>query len=126
MDLISYFAVQHQMVIHHVECWTLSGFNCCLACFYALIELKKGSKFVSHLIADFNVMYQELKQNIPTVTYVFYHVLSTWMDICHTICVICCAVQLFSSNVAPMNLLSIPHQNRYLCHQASRGVFRMC
>ena len=101
MDLISYFAVQHQMVIHHEECWTLSGFNCCLACFYALIEHKKGSKFVSHFIADFNVMYQELKQNIPTVTYVFYHVLSTWMDICY-ICVICCAVQLFSSNAAPI------------------------
>ena len=50
MDLISYFAAQHQIVIHQGECWTLSGFNCCLACFYALIEHKKGSKFVSLLL----------------------------------------------------------------------------
>ena len=74
-------------------------FNCYLACFYALIEHKKGGKFVSHFIEDFSVMYQELEQNTPTVTYVFYHALSAWMDICH-ICVICCAVQLFSLNVA--------------------------
>ena len=59
------------------ECWTLSGFNYCLACFYALIEHKQGSKFVSYFIADFNVLYQELEQNTPTVN----------MDICH-ICVI--------------------------------------
>ena len=78
MDLISYFAVQHQIVIYHGECWTLSGFNCCLACFYALIEHKKGSKFVSHFITDFKEMYQELEQNIPTVTYVFYHVQPAW------------------------------------------------
>ena len=77
MDLISYFAVLHLIVIHHGECWTLSGFNNCLACFYALIEHKQGSKFVSYFIADFNVMYQELEQNTPTVN----------MDICH-ICVI--------------------------------------
>ena len=61
------------------ECWTLSGFNCCLACFYALIEHKKDSKFVSHFIPDFNVMYQELEQNIPTATYVFYHVQPAWI-----------------------------------------------
>ena len=79
MDLISCFAVQHQIVIYHGECWTLSGFNCCLACLYALIQHKKGSKFVSHFIADFNVMYQELEQNIPTVTYVFYHVQPAWI-----------------------------------------------
>ena len=50
-------------------------FNYCLACFYTLIKHKKGGKF-----ADFNEMYQELEQNIPTLTYyVFYHVLSTWI-----------------------------------------------
>ena len=69
MDLISYFAVQHQIVIYHGECWTLSG----------LIEHKKGSKFVSHFIADFKEMYQDLEQNIPTVTYVFYHVQPAWI-----------------------------------------------
>ena len=74
MGLISYFAVQHQIFIYHGERWTLSSFNCCLACFYALLEHKKSSEFVSHFIADFNVMYQELEQNIPTVTYIFYHV----------------------------------------------------
>ena len=72
-----------------------------LACFYGfytLIEHKQGSKFVFNFIADFNVMYQELEQNTPTLTYyVFYHVLSTWIS---HICVIFCAVQLFSSNVA--------------------------
>ena len=36
--------------------WTLSGFNYCLACFYTLIEHRQGSKFVSHFVADFNVM----------------------------------------------------------------------
>ena len=40
-----------------------------LACFYTLIEHKQGSKFVFHFIADFNVMYQELEQNTPTLTY---------------------------------------------------------
>ena len=54
-----------------------------LACFYGfytLIEHKQGSKFVFNFIADFNVMYQELEQNTPTLTYyVLYHVLSTWI-----------------------------------------------
>ena len=40
-----------------------------LACFYTLIEHKQGSEFVFHFIADFNVMYQELEQNTPTLTY---------------------------------------------------------
>ena len=99
MNLISYFTVQHLMVIHHGECCTLSGFNYCLACFYTLIKHKQGGKFVSHFIADFNEMYQELEQNTPTLTYyVFYHVLATWIYV--ILCVIFCAVQLFSSNVA--------------------------
>ena len=88
MDLISYFAVQHQIVIYHGKCWILSGFNCCLTCFYALIEHKKGSKFVPHFIADFNVMYQELEQNIPTVAYVFYHEQPAWIYVimCNMLC----------------------------------------
>ena len=74
MNLISYFTVQHLMVIHHGECCTLSGFNYCLACSYTSIKHKQGGKFVSHFIADFNEMYQELEQNTPTLTYyVFYH-----------------------------------------------------
>ena len=39
-----------------------------LACFYTLVEHKQGSKFVYHFIADFNVMYQKLEQNTPTLT----------------------------------------------------------
>ena len=50
---------------------------------------------VSHFIADFNVMYKELEQNTPILTYICI----VNMDICH-ICVIFCAVQLLSSNVA--------------------------
>ena len=77
------------LIIYHGECWTHSGFNYCLACFYiyyTLIEHKQGSKFVSHFIADFNVMYQELEQNTPTVTYyVFYHVPSTWIYVIYVI-----------------------------------------
>ena len=66
--------------------------------FLLSIKHKQGGKFVSHFIADFNEMYQELEQNTTTLTYcVFYHVLSTWI---YVICVIFCAVQLFSSNVA--------------------------
>ena len=67
--------------------------------FLLSIKDKQGGKFVSHFIADFNEMYQELEQNTPTLTYyVFYHVLSTWIYV--ILCVIFCAVQLFSSNVA--------------------------
>ena len=62
------------------ECCTFSGFNYCLARFYTLIKHKQGDKFVSHFIADFNEMYQELEQNTPTLNYyVFYHKLSTWI-----------------------------------------------
>ena len=57
------------LLSHHGECWTLSGLNYCLACFYILIEHKQGGKFVSHFIADFNVMYQEREENTPTLTY---------------------------------------------------------
>ena len=98
MDLISYFAVQHQIVIHHGECWTLSGFSCYLACFYALIEHKKGSKFVSHFIADFKC---DVPRTRAKHSYSNLCILpcTASMDICH-ICVICCAVQLLSSNVA--------------------------
>ena len=67
--------------------------------FLLSIKDKQGGKFVSHFIADFNEMYQELEQNTPTLTYyVFYYVLSTWIYV--ILCVIFCAVQLFSSNVA--------------------------
>ena len=51
-----------------------------LACFYTLIEHKQGSKFVFHFIADFNVMYQELEQNTPTLTYI-YIVNATWISV---------------------------------------------
>ena len=60
-----------------------------------LTEHKQGGKFVSHFIADFNVIYKELEQNTPILTYICI----VNMDICH-ICVIFCAVQLLSSNVA--------------------------
>ena len=95
MDLISYFAIQHQIVIYHGECWTLSGFNCCLACFYALIEHKKGSEFASHFIADFNVMYQELEQNIPTAIYVFYHVQPACHGYMSYMCNMLCSTTVF-------------------------------
>ena len=45
-------------------------------------------------------MYQELKQNIPTVTYVIYHVQSTWIFFIYARYCTCCAVLLFFSNVA--------------------------
>ena len=48
MDLSSYFAVQHQMFIHRRECWALSGFKCCLACFYGFIVIE--SAFSRYLI----------------------------------------------------------------------------
>ena len=51
MDLISYFAVQHQIGIYHGECWTLSGFNCCLACFYA-VDLASAEAEIRHVFGD--------------------------------------------------------------------------
>ena len=70
------------------------------ACFYTLIEHKQGSKFVFHFIADFNVMHQELVRAKHSHTNLSCILICTVnMDICH-ICVIFCAVQLFSSNVA--------------------------
>ena len=78
------------------------------ACFYTLklTEHKQCGKFVSHFIADFNVMYKELEQNTPTLTYIMYsqHGYLSYM------CNILCSTTVFFK-CCTNNLLSIPHQN---------------